>query len=386
MTTRRFPYLYYTLPVLPLALAGVCASIYLAVSHYRNYTDIVYSSFCALSQSVNCDTVAQSSYSILIEVPLSVWGIFAYLLFFIIAIPAQTDSSQRRCLWDVLFIIAAIYSTAGVYFAYLASIKIKAYCLVCIFTYFVNFGLLFSVFIIRRRFLTHSLFSGIRQSLTAVKESKIYSSITLLFFAALLSLVLFFPRYWDYQYPAISDAVHKGTLETGEPWIGAEEPMIIIHEFADYQCFQCRKMHYYLRLLIEKSSDKIRLIHHHYPLDKRYNTLLLSEKTYTGSGEMALMAIASARQGKFWQANDLLFTIAGYGLKELNVTTFANRLSLDVSKFRGDFSSIESLKKLETDIKTGLKFKIHGTPSFVIDGEVYSGTLPVSLLHAMQTK
>jgi len=38
------------------------------------------------------------------------------------------------------------------------------------------------------------------------------------------------------------------------------------------------------------------------------------------------------------------------------------------------------LKKLENDIRTGLKKNIYGTPSFVIDGNVYTGHIPPNIL------
>ena len=53
---------------LALAIAGIINSVYLAISHYRNYTDIGYESFCAISRAINCDTVSQSPYAIFLRV------------------------------------------------------------------------------------------------------------------------------------------------------------------------------------------------------------------------------------------------------------------------------------------------------------------------------
>jgi len=67
-----FPFYFWTIAA--LAVAGVLDSIYLSISHYRIYTDIAYESFCAISRSINCDTVSQSSYSIFLGIPVPVWG------------------------------------------------------------------------------------------------------------------------------------------------------------------------------------------------------------------------------------------------------------------------------------------------------------------------
>ena len=78
---QPWPYGCYTVPVLLLVLAGLADTLYLAWSHYKNYTDLTFSSFCALSRAINCDTVSQSPWSILWGLPLAHWGFFAYALF-----------------------------------------------------------------------------------------------------------------------------------------------------------------------------------------------------------------------------------------------------------------------------------------------------------------
>ena len=68
-----FPFYFW--PITILALAGFVDSIYLSLSHYRVYTNIAYKSFCAISRSLNCDTVSQSPYAIFLGIPVAVWCI-----------------------------------------------------------------------------------------------------------------------------------------------------------------------------------------------------------------------------------------------------------------------------------------------------------------------
>ncbi len=75
------------------------------------------------------------------------------------------------------------------------------------------------------------------------------------------------PPYWLFNYTKTSDAIETGITEDGHPWIGSPNPQLIIHEYADYQCFQCGKMHQFLRQLISEYPDKIQLVHHNYPMD-----------------------------------------------------------------------------------------------------------------------
>jgi len=62
-----------------LLLLGLGLSSWLTYLHVRVYSDPTYESVCALSERVNCETVAMSEYSIFLGLPVSVWGILAYL-------------------------------------------------------------------------------------------------------------------------------------------------------------------------------------------------------------------------------------------------------------------------------------------------------------------
>ncbi len=80
---NTLPFPVYLWTIILLAIVGLADSIYLAISHYRIYTDIGYRSFCAISKAINCDTVSQSAYSIFWGVPVPVWGIIGYTFFFV---------------------------------------------------------------------------------------------------------------------------------------------------------------------------------------------------------------------------------------------------------------------------------------------------------------
>ena len=92
--------------------------------------------------------------------------------------------------------------------------------------------------------------------------------------------------------------------------------------------FNAAKMHLVLRQLLNENPASFRLIHYNYPMDEDYNTVLVKTPFHSGSGEMALLAIASGKQGKFWQANDALYSIARQGLNEFNINKFASKLDL----------------------------------------------------------
>ena len=158
-----FPIYYWTVAL--LALAGLLNSIYLAISHYRVYTDIGYRSFCAISKAINCDTVSQSPYSILFSVPVPVWGIIGYTLFLLILIFAWCKPSHPKRLWSLLLSIAWIFSCISVGLALVLTAFIDSYCIMCILSYGINLALLFFSALTRRRFNSSGFFEGFREDI-----------------------------------------------------------------------------------------------------------------------------------------------------------------------------------------------------------------------------
>ena len=137
-----FPVYFWTVTF--LAASGLANSIYLSTSHYRVYTDIAYSSFCAISKAINCDTVSQSSYSIFLGVPVPVWGIIGYTFFLLFLPLAWKKEANKKRIWPILFFISSIFSIYSVILAVISAYYIHSYCIMCI----LSFGLSFSCYII----------------------------------------------------------------------------------------------------------------------------------------------------------------------------------------------------------------------------------------------
>jgi protein-disulfide isomerase len=200
------------------------------------------------------------------------------------------------------------------------------------------------------------------------------------FFVGIILLLLFFPAYWQFNPPLLTSKLDSGTTEDGHPWIGAENPKLVITEYTDYQCFQCRKMHFFLRQLMAKHPDKIRLIHRNFPMDHSVNPIV-KEPFHIGSGKMALMAIHAATRNKFWQMNDLLFEIAGQS-DVINVRKLAARLEIDPEALVHSVNDRSAKLLLQQDILSALKLQISGTPAYVINENVYLAQIPPEIIRA----
>ena len=196
------PYPYYFFSVLLVALGGFFISLYLATSHFKTYTAIGYESFCAISRSINCDTVSQSPYSIFLGTPVPIWGMGAYLFTLYLLLLAGSRSAHRQRMWPLLFWISLCFSIYSLILAGISSFIIHSYCLMCILGYLVNFALVYYAWFINRRFSNKNLIYGVADDVRFIRQKRNSSvpviGVLLLFF---LTAPKWFPEYWNLQEP-----------------------------------------------------------------------------------------------------------------------------------------------------------------------------------------
>lgn len=375
---RRYPLWVYLLVIICLGVSGLYVSLHLTYTHYANYNILSYQSFCALTKSINCDTVAQSRFSILFGVPVAAWGVVGYLFILFLALPALLKSDVSR-IWPLLFILSIIYSIVSLIYGFISIRFAHSICILCLASYAVNFSLFIVCLIIKQRYSIRFM-AGLRDALIFMwKNKKKAWPIGFLFLCIVGGIIAFYPQYWRFSDLPSSRLFRHGVTEDGSTWIGAESPLLTITEFTDYQCYPCKKTHLALRKLVRQYPDKIRLVHRHFPMCRRCNPLV-KEKYHEAACIMALIAICASDHGKFWPVSDSLFF--GYqGRDKIDVMELAGHYGLDFGELRSCIDKQESLRVLLKDIRDGLELGVRVTPSFVIDKKLYSGQIPTEALN-----
>jgi uncharacterized membrane protein/protein-disulfide isomerase len=376
---KPLPYWAYFTPVLIITVVGLGTTLYLSIAHYRVYLDMDYKSFCAISQAINCDTVSQSAYAVFLGMPLAVWGAIGYLFMLLLLLYCLNANARPQRFWASIQTLSFLFCGFDLYLAWVSSYRIHSYCIMCIVTYGVNFSLLYYSWLIRRRFNQGPWGECLRGDISYFWAARRYTvPVFSGLIAVALSGMLFYPGYWHYKLPEPNGAMTAGHTEEGFPWIGARSPKLVIEEYSDYLCFQCAKMHAFLRELIARYPDKIRLVHRHFPMDKAYNPLV-KKSFHDGAGQMALLALYAEKRGRFWEMNDLLFE-SGRKREPVGIRDLAKRLELEFGALARAKDSSELKKLLWRDIRSGLKHRIIATPTFLVNGKVYQGTIPAEVL------
>ncbi len=111
-----------------------------------------------------------------------------------------------------------------------------------------------------------------------------------------------------------------------------------------------------LEQVLEHNPDTVKIVLKNLPLTSIHD---YAEKA-------ALAALAAGEQGKFWPFHDELFEH-----KKLNdkvIDSIAEKLGLDIEKFKKDMDSEKVKKQLRIDINDANKADVGGTPTLFVNG------------------
>lgn len=137
------------------------------------------------------------------------------------------------------------------------------------------------------------------------------------------------------------------------PEKGNADARVVIVEFSDLQCPQCRNGAETVERLMLQYEGKIRTVFRHFPLDTHERARLYAQALE-----------AANKQGKFWEMHDLIFTDQYANEKKL--LDFARSLGLDIAKFQADMKSKEVLEAVDNDLREGQRLGVTSTPTYFL--------------------
>lgn len=121
-----------------IALVGTLDTLYLTLVEFGFFKE---PAFCPTSGAINCQAVLTSSYAKVFDIPLSLFGMLAYIAIAVFAVaPQLLKSSENKefratvenSTWLLLFAGATGMIVFSGYLLYLMAFQIKAFCLYCL--------------------------------------------------------------------------------------------------------------------------------------------------------------------------------------------------------------------------------------------------------------
>ncbi|MCF8032827.1 MAG: thioredoxin domain-containing protein [Desulfarculaceae bacterium] len=160
----------------------------------------------------------------------------------------------------------------------------------------------------------------------------------------------------------------KPEIAPDRPMLGKASAPILVVEYSDFLCPSCTRGAKNLERLMAKNPGTYRAILKHMPSGDL-------------SRQLSLYFEAIGRQdpAKAWRYYREIFQrqdeVSKKGLKV--ALDIVKKLDLDQARLSRDLADPALAKRLKDDSAEGRKFKLGGTPSFVVSGVVFRGPAPV---------
>ena len=373
---RKYKIIRALFIVVVIAGAGLAAEltrIYVQVRTSSNFE-----SACSVNEKINCVTVAESAYSAVFSIPVSIWGLGGMLALLSCAFISFTKRESIRDGAVILMLAMTIFSViTSIVLFYIAEFLIHSVCPYCMATYAINLVLFILAIII---FRSEGGMDVIKRTLKLVKsplELSLFLAVpgqSVMLGTMVISAFLLLFGHIQVEIPKGPGGFPVGVTEDGYPWIGSRNPLVTITEFSDYQCPHCRNAHAKIRNMLTKYSDQVRIIHRNLPLDDQCHPMIKQE-FHPCACDLASYAVCAKEQGKFWETNDYLFAL----LKEdkcQDKETVAKATGLDPDKFFQCLESDIPQTCIQEDIKCCIDMGIFGTPTYVCEEDKFTGGIP----------
>ncbi len=383
-----------------IAIIGFITSIKLSLIYWdANFNPYALSSFCSINEFIDCDGVAKTTHSQCFGVPLAFWGLFLYFVFLFFTYVDKLKNVEIKgfrifAYFDVfknpeayICAIGLISFTISMILAGISIFEIKKLCILCFFTYILNFILAIVGKPKDENFLS-VLAISFKDFISAIKVKKYAIAFGLLMIAAIG--VLTYTTVSDVLTPQLKlqkeldyySSPH-GKYKMSGNILGDEKATLVVHEYTDYQCPFCFVLNTMMHRAVSELKN-IKVVHHNLPLDMNCNKAM-KYQMHEGSCLMAKYAIAAGRQGKYWDMNSLLFDKEFQG-EESILQNAKSIKGLNLEQLKEDAHSDEVAKELTKEIDEANNLGIDGTPAIRINMETKVGIMPYEELKAKLLK
>lgn len=353
-------------------------------------------SFCNVSELINCDAVSMSSYSMILGVSNSLFGILYYFFLLSCAIFSFFTIDLKLFFKRFVYVCSAASIIANIFLAYISIFEIGSICLLCWLSYLLNIGIFALSWTILGEspvksikeliFEGYSVLGGIvrRDKRELAKASKLAAFLGILCVVTIIAFIkingLFQERtrfdaltakevkeYYD-NLPSFDIPVTR----TVSSW-GSKAPKVTVVEFSDFMCPFCRRGAFLVKNLLKEYEPRVELVFKNYPIDSACNRMV-GKSIHPRACLLSKAAICADKRGKFWRFHDIFFEDPD--MTRGDILELAEREGMDRKEFEDCLDSQEVQRLIDKDVDDAVKLNINATPSFLINGRLLVG-LPI---------
>ena len=367
-----------------LALIGIITTVKLAIIYFNaNFNPYALSSFCSISDFIDCDGIAKTSESQFLGIPLALWGMFLYaFMLLMLFVDKLRNFKLLKFLevfknpMDYIASLGLISFAISMLLLCLSLFEIKKLCILCAFTYILNL----CIGCIAADFKNGGFLKALKQSINdfvdAIKIKHYMVAFILVMLAAggflsytTISMDLAPQVKKQREFKEFINAKKNKYAVKGN-LLGVENPKVIVYIYSDYQCPICFSHNIMIHKLA-REMDGVQVIHKNLPLDNDCNPYLQAQM-HPGACIDARYSIAAEKQGKFWEMNDMLFQYKPKTENEI-LNLAQKKKYFDIDKLKEYADSKDTYQELRKQVDEAYKHDIIGTPTTMINNEARLG-------------
>ncbi len=359
--------------ILILCLIGLGLSLELCnVYYHANFAQSAAPSICAINDAFDCDSVAKTSYSQFLGIPLALWGILLYLFVLFMLFVDKLQNLKFLGFLKVfknplsyIFCISLLSFCISMVLGCISIFKINSVCIFCFMTYFIDL-----LIALTAKDWKGGIFKELKDSIFDFYEAIKVRRYAFWFIMLVLLAASILTYTTISNILAPQEAKRQELLKTiGEVRkyvngneLGKTDADLIIHEYMDFNCGGCFIANIYLQRIV-KEFENVKVIQHNIPLDITCNHNM-KFSGHKNSCLKAYYAHAAAKQNKYWEMSDLIFGENPQTEKE--IIEKARLLDFDIKKLKEDANSEEIKQEVKDSIAEADTKKIEGTPTMFI--------------------
>ncbi len=150
----------------------------------------------------------------------------------------------------------------------------------------------------------------------------------------------------------------------GDAVLGNTKGAVTVVEFLDYNCGWCKRSVGEVSKLVESDKD-VRIVFKEFPIFGE------------GSEYAARAALASQKQGKYWDLHQALFLAEQQVTPEV-VDAIAKAVGINLEQLKKDMDDPAVAATIARNQELAQSLLLTGTPAFIIDEQVHPGYIPHS--------
>ena len=143
---------------------------------------------------------------------------------------------------------------------------------------------------------------------------------------------------------------------------GSQNAGVTLVEYGDFECPYSAEAVTTVQAIQVRLGENFRFVYRHFPLTHKHPHAFRAAEA----------SEAAAHQHQFWKMYRLLFARQD-ALSESDLLRYASALYLDVEQFQRELTSRSHAGRVQRDMQQGERSGVTGTPTFFLNGVLYSG-------------